>query len=258
MGGFPHAWGQWGRWYKEDPRGWAAVKCGKGGEGRGGMGPRIREETGGGRGNGGEEGVFMGGMVARRVEGMGQGQGDVAACARTRIGERREQREGSAGGGGIFHGGMVAGEGDFGQWKSWQWGEVFTPILAFPHEGGRKGIGEGRGAGGWVSVWEQGVVRGRDGSPHARGHGGGEGPGTTGGGREGEGWVSVCAQVAREGGWVPACARKRRRVGGFVFFCGGIEGWIWGRRGDGGFHGGMVAGEGDFGQGKVGTTGGLV
>ena len=39
-----------------------------------GMGCRVREETGGERGNGGGlgvEGVFMGEMVARGVEGMG-------------------------------------------------------------------------------------------------------------------------------------------------------------------------------------------
>ena len=52
-------------------------------------------------------------------------------------------------------------------------------------------------------------------------------------------------------------------MGGFVFFCGGNEGWV-GRgmdprmREDGrgrGFHGGMVAGEGDLRQGDVGSGG---
>ena len=53
--------------------------------------------------------------------------------------------------------------------------------------------------------------------------------------------------------------RRRRlfiRLGGFVLFCGGNEGWISGRRGDGVFHGGMVAGEREFGQWEVGSGGG--
>ena len=68
-----------------------------------GMGPRIREETGGGSGNGGglrEEGVLMGGMVARR------GRGDGFPCTRGNgrgARERRGLREE-----GVLMGGMVA------------------------------------------------------------------------------------------------------------------------------------------------------
>ena len=43
--------------------------------------------------------------------------------------------------------------------------------------------------------------------------------------------------------------------GGFVLFCGGNEGWIWVRRGDGIFHGGMVAGKGEFRQWEDGSWG---
>ena len=122
-----------------------------------GMGPRIREETGGGRGNGGGlgvEGVLMGGMVARGVEGMGP---------------RMREETGGGGGARLRRGG--------------------TPILAFPHggdgsKGGLGGMGprfarkrEGMGPrqGGFNGGDGRGMEGGM-GSPCASLHGGGAPP----------------------------------------------------------------------------------
>ena len=91
-------------------------------------------------------------------------------------------------GAGIFHGGMVAGEGDFGQWEVGTMGGGWdgfpcargereggmgcvcagetgggTPILAFPREGGREGIGEGGGGMGPRIREETGGGRGNGG-----------------------------------------------------------------------------------------------
>ena len=181
----------------------------------------------------------------------------------------------------------------------WQWGEGFTPILAFPREGGRKGSGRGEGGmgfrvreetggerenGGEEGVFMGGMVargvegmgfrmrvceggmgfRVREETGGERGNGGGMG-------------FRVREGVAREGGWVSAFARKRE--GGMGCVCAGETGGgtpilafprkggrdglphscSGGERENGGeegvFMGGMVAGERDFGQGKVGSGG---
>ena len=147
-----------------------------------GMGPRIREETGGGRGNGGGlggEGVLMGGMVARRGNG-----GWVSVCASARRGG--------------------------------------TPILAFPREGGRErreggGMDSGlrrNDGGGREGGW------GGMGSGRARGHGLGSVGNNGRGAREG-GRGFPCARRSRgKGDGLPHSrgngrgARERRGVGG--------------------------------------------
>ena len=133
-----------------------------------------------------------------------------------------------------------------------------TPILAFPPQGGR------------------------DGSPHARGQGGGrkraglkpapttsvvgrEGTGDGLGGRRGRGGTRLTRFDNRLG--INLCLRMirfRRGTrfkkggqtsgrGGFVFSVVETKGGFGEGVGVGGFHGGMVAGEGDFGQGEVGS-----
>ena len=194
-----------------------------------GMGPRIREETdwGAGQREGGTPIPSFPHEGGRK--GIGEGrEGWVPACARTRIGERREQREGgagTAGGWGVFMGEMVArgvegmgprireetggGRGGFhggdgsrggGFWAMgcWQWGEGAglkpAPTTTDWGKGGRgTGAHEGRpyggreeSGGGWVPAFAR-TRRGRDGSPHSRGHGlgsvGNNGRGARGGGR---------------------------------------------------------------------------
>ena len=133
--------------------------------------------------------------------GWGEEDGSPPPPSRGRLFPRK--REGRARGWG-FSWGMVAGEGDFGQGKVGSEGRSSPPILAFPPQGGRKGSGEGaRERRGVGGHGGDGCEGGMDGSPHPRGHG--------------------------EGG------------GDSFFSSGGNEGWIWGRCGDGGFHGGMVA-----------------
>ena len=69
--------------------------------------------------------------------------------------------------------------------------------------------------------------------------------------------LAFLPQGGREGKgrrWIPACARTR--VGGFVFAVVETKGGFGEGVGMGVFMGGMVAGEGDFGQWEVGTTGG--
>ena len=118
-------------------------------------------------------------------EKLAQWVGDGFPCARGNGRGARERR-----GGGGFNGGDGSEGGD-----------------GFPCARGNGEGGERRGKEG---DWGRGGRAPARDAPtgEGRGKGGDWGAsGTTGGEREGEGWVSVCAQVAREGGWAPACAR---------------------------------------------------
>ena len=147
----------------------------------------MREGNGRGGGNGGGlgvEGVLMGGMVARRIEGMGprireetggergRGNGGWVSVARGN-GRGGWERRGVGGRGGFNGGEGREGRGILGKEKLAVGGGLHphpslppsrgkgkrgggkggTPILAFPRVRGKGGIGEGpecgAGSGGW-------------------------------------------------------------------------------------------------------------
>ena len=131
---------------------------GRCGQGVGGMGPRMREDNGGG-GEGPGEGWVP--ACARTTEGDGMGHVPVFTGA----GSPREQREGMGprirednGGDGGF---ANRAYGLLTTRASATWGQsIFIAITG-------EGAHEGRPYGGW-GAWEERGRR-RDGSPHARG-----------------------------------------------------------------------------------------
>ena len=165
------------------------------GFGRGGMGWRVREGEGYSRGKReGRDGGWVAGCVGTRDEGgfvFARGRGWVSACARTTgrgegFGEGREgdglpHARGHGGGTFVFAGGgmgwRVHGMGRVcvrggRDGLAGSWGRLLAGITGGEGWVGGDGGGMDGRTTGWVGA---GDGAGEDGSPHARGHGGGRG-----------------------------------------------------------------------------------